>query len=80
MFTGSKVYCIFPINVIIGFTVVTLQELCDYLDQVMDAQSFSDYSVNGIHIEGAQNIKKIATAVSASLALCDLRVSVVNPK
>ncbi|MGA8163923.1 MAG: Nif3-like dinuclear metal center hexameric protein [Waddliaceae bacterium] len=47
--------------------MVTLQELCAYLDQLLDAQSFSDYSTNGIHVEGAQNIGKIAAAVSASL-------------
>jgi len=48
--------------------VVTLQELCEYLDQLLDSQSFNDYSENGIQVEGAQAIGKIATAVSASLA------------
>lgn len=40
--------------------------LLNYLDRMLDPQSFNDYCPNGLQIEGKQEIKKIVTAVTAS--------------
>jgi len=48
--------------------MITLQELCLYLEALLQTQSFSDYCVNGMQVEGRSEVKKIACAVSASLS------------
>lgn len=52
----------------IGLAMITLQELCDYLNDLLEVPNFSDYSENGLQVEGTSNIGKIGTAVSSSLA------------
>lgn len=47
--------------------MITLQELCRYLNDLMQTSLFADYCVNGMQIEGKQQIKRIATGVTASL-------------
>jgi len=47
--------------------MITLQELCLYLNDLLQNQGFNDYCKNGLQVEGALNISKIVTAVSASL-------------
>jgi len=47
--------------------VITLQELCQQLDQLYQPGSFRDYCPNGLQVEGREEVKKIATAVSANL-------------
>ncbi|MEX1012678.1 MAG: Nif3-like dinuclear metal center hexameric protein [Waddliaceae bacterium] len=47
--------------------MITLQELCDYLEQLFDVSQFLDYCPNGLQVEGKTEIKKVATAVTASL-------------
>lgn len=58
--------------------MVTLQELSQHIDQLLSCPTFADYQPNGIQVEGVGEIKKIATAVSASLEAidraCDLGV------
>lgn len=51
-----------------GSIMITLQELCQYLEGLLQASSFTDYCTNGVQIEGRAKIKKIATGVSASLS------------
>ncbi|MEX2305260.1 MAG: Nif3-like dinuclear metal center hexameric protein, partial [Waddliaceae bacterium] len=46
--------------------MITLQELCDYLEQLFDVSQFLDYCPNGLQVEGKTEIKKVATAVTAS--------------
>ncbi|NGX42118.1 MAG: hypothetical protein K940chlam7_00395 [Chlamydiae bacterium] len=48
--------------------MITLQELCLTLDELLDVPTFSDYCPNGLQVQGTPEIKKVATAVSASLA------------
>ncbi len=47
--------------------MVTLNEFCRYLDTLLQPSLVSDYCPNGIQIEGKPEIKRFATAVSASL-------------
>ncbi len=51
-----------------------LQELCQYLDQLLPSQGINDYCPNGLQIEGKGQIKKVATAVSASLATIEAAI------
>jgi len=44
-------------------------ELSDFLNQVLNVASFSDYGPNGLQVEGRAEINKIVTAVSASVEL-----------
>lgn len=46
--------------------MVTLQELCVYLNELLQVPAFTDYCKNGLQVEGSQKINKIATAVSAN--------------
>lgn len=41
------------------------------LDQLLFKENFSDDSINGIQVEGKRKVKKVATGVSASVALFD---------
>ena len=47
--------------------MITLQELCKYLDDYLNCSLFKDFSKNGLQIEGGPNIQKIAVAVTANL-------------
>ena len=44
-------------------------ELVRYLDVLLDAASGRDYGPNGLQVEGAAEVKKVATGVSACLEL-----------
>ena len=44
-------------------------ELADYLNRYLSADDFSDYGPNGLQFEGRDEIKKVVTAVSASVEL-----------
>jgi len=45
------------------------QELLDYLDDFLNTKSFSDYGPNGLQVEGQEDIRRVVTAVSASIEL-----------
>lgn len=47
--------------------MITLQELCLYLNELLQIQGLTDYCKNGLQVEGSAKISKIATAVSANL-------------
>jgi dinuclear metal center YbgI/SA1388 family protein len=49
-------------------TMMTLQELCDHLDELLNVGNFGDYCPNGLQVEGRQEVRRVATAVTASLA------------
>lgn len=49
-------------------SVITLQELSDYLRKLYESPISGDYCENGLQFEGKKQIKKAATAVTASLA------------
>jgi len=44
-------------------------KLTGYLSKYLDVEKFDDYCPNGLQVEGNSNIKKIVTAVSASIEL-----------
>ncbi len=47
--------------------MITLQDFCSHLDQLLDVAAFTDYGPNGLQVEGKQELRKIAVSVSASL-------------
>lgn len=46
--------------------MITLQDLCEHLNTLMQVGLFQDACINGLQVEGAANIRKICVAVSAS--------------
>lgn len=48
-----------------------LKELNNYLTQFLQPERFSDYCPNGLQVEGKQEVQKIVTGVTASLALLE---------
>jgi dinuclear metal center YbgI/SA1388 family protein len=54
--------------------MLTREELIFYLNGKLEVSQFNDFSVNGLQIEGKQNIKRVATGVSASLATIEAAV------
>lgn len=57
-----------------GEHMITLQELCTYLDDYLVCEEFTDFGPNGLQVEGKPKISKIATAVSASLLTIEAAV------
>jgi dinuclear metal center YbgI/SA1388 family protein len=55
--------------------MITLQSLAAYLDDLLQPSLFADGCPNGIQVEGKFQIKKLATAVSASLATIEAAVA-----
>lgn len=55
--------------------MLALQELVKQLDTLLDSQSFKDYCPNGLQVEGRPQIRKIATAVTASQNILDQAVA-----
>ena len=47
--------------------MITLQELCQYTDDLLDVANINDYCKNGLQVEGKKEVKSLATAVSGSL-------------
>lgn len=52
--------------------MITLQELCLYLNNLLQPVPIQDYCVNGLQVEGQNNIHKIAFGVSANLKTIQL--------
>jgi dinuclear metal center YbgI/SA1388 family protein len=48
--------------------MITLQELCHYLNGFLQTALFEDYCPNGLQLEGKNEVKRIATAVTADWA------------
>ena len=46
-------------------------ELVSWLDWLLDTASFSDVSINGLQIEGSENVNKLAVATDACQATID---------
>lgn len=51
--------------------MVKLNALTHYTQQLMRVERFKDYCPNGLQVEGRQEIKKIVTGVTASMALLE---------
>ena len=54
----------------------TLQSLQQLLDTILSPDKFEDYCPNGLQVEGAANVAKLVTGVTASQALLDAAVEV----
>ena len=48
---------------------VHLREVIGYLDQTLEIERFKDYAPNGLQVEGALEVERIVTGVSASSEL-----------
>lgn len=55
--------------------MITLQELCIYLEGLLQPSLFADSCPNGLQVEGRSNISTLVTAVSASLATIEAAVA-----
>ena len=53
---------------------VTRQALLSALDELLQPTQFKDYGPNGLQVEGRQNIVKMVSGVTASLALIDAAI------
>lgn len=51
--------------------MVKINELIHYTQQLMCVERFKDYCPNGLQVEGRQDIRKIVTGVTASMALLE---------
>jgi dinuclear metal center YbgI/SA1388 family protein len=49
-------------------------ELATHLDQLLDAGRFRDYGPNGLQVEGRDEVAKIVSGVTASLALIEAAI------
>lgn len=56
--------------------MVLRQQLCAYIDDLLQTAAFNDYCKNGMQVEGAPEIAKLATAVSASLETIEEAVKI----
>lgn len=54
---------------------MNVQELVQYLNQILQIQRFQDYAPNGLQVEGKSEIRKIITAVSASQAAIQFTIN-----
>ncbi|MCY3803348.1 MAG: Nif3-like dinuclear metal center hexameric protein [Gammaproteobacteria bacterium] len=55
--------------------MVTIQELAQYTDTLLQADRFQDYCPNGLQVEGKETIREIVTGVTASQALLEAACS-----
>ncbi|MFM9127858.1 MAG: Nif3-like dinuclear metal center hexameric protein, partial [Solirubrobacterales bacterium] len=46
-----------------------LDEIVAWLDDLLEPQAFVDYCPNGLQVPGAQEVRRVATGVSAGLEL-----------
>ncbi len=53
-----------------------LNDLSNYLNQLLRPEQFSDYCPNGLQIEGRSEIQRIVTGVTASYALLEAALAV----
>ena len=48
-----------------------IRELTARLDAILNPSAYKDYAPNGLQVQGARDVKRIATGVTASLALIE---------
>jgi dinuclear metal center YbgI/SA1388 family protein len=51
--------------------MINLEELVAYLDDLLEVDRFTDYSPNGLQVEGRPSVRKLVTGVTACQALLD---------
>lgn len=52
------------------------KQLCDYLNQLLASQQFTDYAPNGLQVAGKSTIVRLATAVTASANVIDKAIAI----
>jgi dinuclear metal center YbgI/SA1388 family protein len=57
-----------------GKIMVTLSELVNYTDELLDIHQFNDYGPNGLQVEGKKELQHIVSGVTASQALVDAAI------
>jgi dinuclear metal center YbgI/SA1388 family protein len=55
--------------------MVLLTEIVDELDRLLEIDAFSDYGPNGLQVQGAEEVTRVATGVSASLELFERAIA-----
>lgn len=55
--------------------MITLQEICHYLDELLSASAIVDCCPNGLQVEGREEVRSIASAVTASLHTIEAAVA-----
>ena len=55
--------------------MVICHEMVQYLDGVLNVSAFKDYGPNGLQVQGKASIQRIASGVTASLALIEAAVA-----
>ncbi|MCB1706027.1 MAG: Nif3-like dinuclear metal center hexameric protein [Halioglobus sp.] len=53
---------------------IALEQLCDYLEQCLQPERFSDYCPNGLQVEGRSHVSRLVTGVTACQALLDAAI------
>lgn len=51
--------------------MVSLSELLAYTNRLLDVQAFKDYAPNGLQVEGARQVRRLVSGVTASRALLE---------
>ena len=56
-----------------GTVAVALADIVGFLDELLDVDHFPDYpnALNGLQVEGAERVERVAVAVDASVAVID---------
>jgi putative NIF3 family GTP cyclohydrolase 1 type 2 len=54
---------------------ISLNELCQYLDMLLQPERYSDYCPNGLQVEGRASVTRIATGVTACQGLLDAAIA-----
>jgi dinuclear metal center YbgI/SA1388 family protein len=53
---------------------VTLSQLVQHCDALLESQRFSDYCPNGLQVEGRETVRRIAAAVTANQTVIDAAI------
>lgn len=54
--------------------MIDREQLCRYLDELLQPWQVRDYCPNGLQVEGTSQVQKIVTGVTASMALIDAAI------
>lgn len=54
--------------------MITLQQICRFCDELLAPREFSDQAINGLQVEGRSEVRRFATAVTASLSTIEAAV------
>ena len=67
-------FTFYDLDRLLELTMLKLETLCQYLENLLSSSTIKDYCPNGLQVEGKRNIKRLATAVSANLATLEAAI------